>query len=79
MKNTLFFIFFVLAVIGFLSLFSGTRSPRIPEDDRHKGIVTNGACLECHGPGKAAALNKTHPPKYECLLCHKTKRRARAA
>jgi len=79
MKNTLIFIVFVLAVIGILSIFSGTRSPRIPEDDRHKGIVENKACLECHGPDKEAALKKTHPPKYECLLCHKTKRRVKAA
>lgn len=53
---------------------SGKRNPRIPENDNHKVISTSAACLECHGPGKAAERKKDHPPKDDCLICHKTKR-----
>ena len=74
MKNTLIFILFVLLVIGFLSLFSGARAPRIPEDSLHRTITDNAACMECHGTGRQAALKEKHPPKTECLICHKVKR-----
>lgn len=79
MKNTIIFIAFMLLVIGFLTLFSGTRAPRIPEDSRHGVITDNAACAECHAPGKEAALKASHPPKTECLLCHKAKRKPKAA
>lgn len=79
MKNTIIFVVFVLLIIGLLTLFSGTRAPRLPEDVRHKVITDNTACLECHGPGKEAALKNTHPPKAECLICHKVKRKVKAA
>ncbi|MGD0886872.1 MAG: hypothetical protein ABSA46_18680 [Thermodesulfovibrionales bacterium] len=76
MKNTLIFVLFVLLVLGLLSLLSGTRSPRIPEDVLHRVITDNTACLECHGPGAEAALKKNHPPKDQCLICHKVKRKS---
>ncbi|HET6514027.1 MAG TPA: hypothetical protein VFG09_02620 [Thermodesulfovibrionales bacterium] len=77
MKNTIIFVIFVLLVLGLLTLFSGTRAPRIPEDSRHAALSDNAACMECHGPGKVAERKKTHPPKDECLLCHKVKRKVR--
>jgi hypothetical protein len=30
--------------------------------------------MECHGPGKPAARKETHPPKDDCIKCHKVKR-----
>ena len=75
MKGTLVFLVFVLAVLAFLSLISGRRvpPPLIPQDIRHIALNDPKVCLECHGPDKAAPLKKSHPPKRECLKCHKVK------
>lgn len=64
----------MLAVLGLLYAVSGDRSPRIPEDSLHTVIDNNAACGECHAPGEPAALKATHPPKDDCVLCHKVKR-----
>jgi hypothetical protein len=74
MKNTLIFVAFVLVVLGFLFVISGKRvAPRpIPADSRHAGINDAAVCMDCHGPGKEAPLKAKHPPKQECLKCHKT-------
>ena len=77
MKNSIIFVVFVIIVVAALSLISGKRSPRIPEDATHALITDNKACMECHNPGKPAALKADHPPKTECLICHKTKRRVK--
>jgi hypothetical protein len=29
-------------------------------------------CLDCHGP-QAVPLSAKHPPKEQCLICHKQK------
>ncbi len=73
-KNTIIFVVFVLAVIGFLYAISGKRSPRIPENGMHRGISEETACLDCHGARKYAARKETHPPKDQCFICHKRKR-----
>jgi cytochrome c553 len=75
MKNTLIFLFFVLAVLALLSMISGRRvpPPLIPQDSQHIVLNDPTVCLECHGPDKVAPLKKTHPPKRECLKCHKVK------
>lgn len=75
MKNTLGFILFaaaVLLVLFFLS--SGKKPPFIPADARHQSITTDAACTECHAPGKQAPLKPSHPPKEQCLVCHKAKK-----
>ncbi|MEJ2182323.1 MAG: hypothetical protein P8Y66_02230 [Nitrospirota bacterium] len=76
MKNTLIFVAFVLLVLGGLYLISGDRSPRIPDDALHAGLSENAACAVCHGPGMEEALSAEHPPKDDCLYCHKRKRTA---
>ena len=75
MKGTLIFLVFVLAVLAFLSIISGKRVPPpfIPQDSKHSVLNDPTVCLQCHGPDKAAPLKKTHPPKRECLRCHKAK------
>jgi uncharacterized paraquat-inducible protein A len=75
MKSTLIFLVFVLAVVAFLSLISGKRVPPpfIPQDSQHIALHDPQACLECHGPDKAAPLKTGHPPKRECMRCHKVK------
>ncbi len=73
MKNTLIFVVFVLVVLGLLFTVSGKRvpPPLIPDDGLH-ALNDVSACMNCHGPGKSAAMRKAHPPKYECFKCHKT-------
>jgi len=71
MKSIFTFIVFVVVVVGLLLLFPGKTYPPIPGDDFHRAIRDNAACMECHGPGKKDELKKTHPPKYECLKCHR--------
>jgi cytochrome c553 len=75
MKNTLIFLVFVLAVLALLSIISGKRVPPpfIPQDSQHSVLNDPNLCLECHGPDKTAPLKKAHPPKGECLKCHKVK------
>jgi hypothetical protein len=29
--------------------------------------------VACHGPGMQYEIKKTHPPKFECLKCHRRK------
>jgi flagellin-like protein len=72
--NTVIFIVFVLVVVGVLFAISGDRSPRVPDDQNHAVITDDAACLECHGPGKYAERKPDHPPKDQCLICHKVKR-----
>lgn len=75
MKNTLIFLVFVLAVLALLSMISGKRvpPPLIPQDSQHIVFNDPAVCLECHGLDKVAPLKKAHPPKRECLECHKVK------
>jgi hypothetical protein len=75
MKNTAGFILFaavVLIVLFFLS--SGKKPPFIPVDARHQSIAGDSGCIACHAPGKLAPLKASHPPKEQCLTCHKATR-----
>ncbi len=76
MKNTLIFIAFVLIVLGLLYAVSGKRvpPPLIPDDNLHIALNDASGCMDCHGPDKKASLRKAHPPKFECLKCHKAKK-----
>ena len=74
MKNTLIFIVFALAVVGFLFSISGKKYPQMPADANHLGMTVTNTCMECHGPGKQYPQMPAHPPKFECFKCHKQKR-----
>lgn len=74
MKNTIGFAVFVLVVLLLLFFLSSSKKvPPIPSDALHSGITTEAGCAACHGPGKQAPLKPTHPPKEQCLVCHKMK------
>ncbi len=74
MKSTTGFIVFVVLVLAFLFFLStGKKVPPVPADSLHAGITTDAGCTACHGPGKQAPLKPAHPPKEQCLVCHKTK------
>jgi hypothetical protein len=74
MKSTMGFIAFaaILLLLLFL-LSSGRKAPDIPVDVLHRVITTDAACTECHAPGKAAPLKPSHPPKEQCMICHRVK------
>ncbi len=74
MKKNMFpviLIFTILAVLFFVS--SQQRVPSIPYDAMHQNITSNAVCADCHRPGGKAPLKANHPPKDQCLLCHKYK------
>lgn len=73
MKNTIGIAVFILVVLLLLFLLSSSKKvPPIPSDVLHSGITTDAGCVACHGPAKQAPLKPTHPPKEQCLVCHKT-------
>jgi hypothetical protein len=74
MKSTLIFIVFVLVVLGFLFAISGKKYSQMPADADHLGVTDTALCMDCHGTGKPYAQKSAHPPKFECLKCHKQKR-----
>ena len=73
MKNTLFFIVFVLATVGILYFISGKKYPQMPADTIHGGATVESMCNECHGPQGKFPKKPEHPPKDECFKCHKKK------
>lgn len=76
MKSTISFIVAAAAVLIFLFvLSSGKKIPNIPADALHQMITTNEACASCHASGKQAPLKPSHPPKEQCLSCHKLLRK----
>ncbi len=75
MKKSLSLIIFVCSVLLILFFISsGEKIPPVPDDDLHRNIGNNGACLECHGPGRRSPLKAAHPPMEQCLICHKQKK-----
>jgi hypothetical protein len=63
----------IIVVLVFLS-FTGKKAPFIPPDTIHSAITTQEGCAACHAPGKQAPLKASHPPKEQCLICHKIKK-----
>jgi hypothetical protein len=73
----------LVLVIAVLIVVSTIREKvkEVPTDDRHRPFyeaLEKGArraaaekgCLTCHNTG-IAPLPKKHPPKEECLICHR--------
>ena len=73
MKHIAMYVAFMLAVVGLLFALSGTKSPRIPDDENHVNFTVEESCQECHGPEGVAPRSDSHPPKDQCLACHKVK------
>jgi hypothetical protein len=72
-----------LIFILFLVNNGGGKAPNIPNDERHRTVldalakgkekeVVELVCATCHNPVKFP-LSKGHPPKEQCLICHKSK------
>jgi len=72
----------IVAVLGTLFMSTGrAKTKNVPYDDRHikfHDALRTGAdrakvekdCAACHG-SRFIPLPKSHPPKEQCLLCHK--------
>ena len=60
----------VVAFLFFLST-SGKKPPFMPADSAHDGLMTNESCAPCHEQGKQRPLKETHPPKEQCVVCHR--------
>jgi mono/diheme cytochrome c family protein len=72
MKKHIGIIVFALAILAFLFFLSSRKkAPTLPGDEAHKQVLSNSPCQTCHGPGKQSPLKPSHPPKEQCLLCHK--------
>jgi hypothetical protein len=73
MKSTglLFLAFAVIVGLLFYLSFSAKKPPAVPQDAIHEALLSDSACPACHGAGKELPMKTTHPPKEQCLTCHK--------
>ena len=71
----------IAAVIGVLILGARAKTKQVPRDAKHRAFFAALAqgrdrrelekrCVACHNP-QASPLPKKHPPKEQCLICHK--------
>jgi len=76
MKNAWSLIIIAVAIILLLFFLSGAgkKPPRIPFDSLHADLRTSESCLPCHAKGKSAPLRDMHPPKEQCVVCHKPRK-----
>ncbi|MBI4843188.1 MAG: hypothetical protein HY809_02535 [Nitrospirae bacterium] len=73
-RKNILFIFAMLAVFGFFWAISGERAHQMPADDNHIFVTDTALCKGCHIPAGSNVVSEKHPPKFECLKCHKAKR-----
>jgi hypothetical protein len=73
-KNAVFLAAAAAILLALFVLSTSKKAPLIPADRLHQNVTTNAGCGECHAPGKRAPLKETHPPKEQCLICHKAGR-----
>jgi cbb3-type cytochrome oxidase cytochrome c subunit len=81
-KRDWIFLAVIVAVLG--ALYAGTgmaKAKNVPDDEKHsrfyetmhKGgdrLEVEKGCATCHGI-QSRPLSRAHPPKEQCLLCHK--------
>ncbi len=70
----------IVAIVVMVSRGHDKAKP-VPDDDKHRpfyeaiqkgtaGVDVEKGCLTCHNP-QANPLPEKHPPKEQCLVCHK--------
>lgn len=82
-KRDWIFLAVIIAVLGTLLVVSTgkVKAKRVPYDEKHRQfyvVMHNGGnrmeaekgCVTCHG-FPYIPLPRDHPPKEQCLLCHK--------
>ena len=71
----------VLVLVVLVISTTREKAKRIPADDKHRAfyetmekggdrIAVEKGCITCHN-SQAIPLPKKHPPKEQCLICHK--------
>ena len=71
----------VLVLVVLIISTAREKAKRVPADDRHRAfyeamekggdrIDVEKGCITCHN-SQAIPLPKKHPPKEQCLICHK--------
>ena len=82
-----FFAIVVVALLAVALIIAGTgheKAKVVPPDDTHRPFYeamekgagrseTEKGCPACHNP-QANPLPKKHPPKEQCLICHRLSR-----
>ncbi len=81
-KRDLLTITVIVVVFAILIVITAREKGKpVPFDDKHRAFyeaIKKGAdrvdvekrCIACHNP-QAIPLPKRHPPKEQCLICHK--------
>jgi len=78
LQKNLVFLGGALLVVCALALLSGARKTRyVPVDENHPRPLAVELCRDCHAPGKTAPQSAKHPPKEQCMLCHRDKLKKR--
>lgn len=72
-KNIIFVIG-MLAVLGLFIAISGDRAHQMPSDENHISVTDVELCKACHIQEGMTMVSEKHPPKFECLKCHKIKK-----
>ncbi len=71
----------ILVLVVLIISTTREKAKRVPADDKHRAfyeamekggdrIEVEKACITCHN-SQAISLPKKHPPKEQCLICHK--------
>jgi len=71
MNKNVSLVLLVAVVLVFLWAISGSRAPKVPRDKVHAALLDNASCAPCHATGMKSPLKPAHPPKEQCLICHK--------
>jgi hypothetical protein len=71
-KSSALFIVFIFLILFILWNAPPIEGPPIPNDDEHSNIEEETSCMECHIFEELLKGNTYHPPKTECLECHRT-------
>jgi len=81
-KRDWIFLAVIIALLGVLYVGTGkAKAKNVPYDEKHsrfyevmrKGgdrVEAEKDCATCHGT-RSRPLSRAHPPKEQCLLCHK--------
>ena len=72
-----------IALVLVILIIGSTRNKghQIPGDEKHRPFIdavskgldrkaSEEGCVRCHNP-RSRPLPKNHPPKEQCLICHK--------
>lgn len=77
MKRIITLSLVTVVVVSLILIYSpdlpGGDAPAIPADIFHSYVIANAGCFTCHTPGKQMPLREGHPPRTDCLVCHKSR------